>query len=189
VGAGASAVPRLDGNLVLHPVQVSSVLYLCGYARTKEYEATPRTLRNDSLLDEALSDFKRCLHVNPRHRGALEAKQKIEDSRKYWKADTIEQRIGPALVAGLALVVFAITQASFYDRHLAPIHHLTSATYVTLTFSSLLFVIAGVALPQLSKLSVAGMSLEKASATQATAPTSFGIAAPDITGTPMTATS
>ena len=46
---------------------------------------------------------------------------------------------------------------------------------MTLTFSALLFAIAGLGLPRLLKLKVAGIELERSSVTQVSSPVSLGI--------------
>ena len=50
-----------------------------------------------------------------------------------------------------------------------------SGYYAVLTFGALIFMVAGLYLPQILKLKVAGIQLEKSSAEQITTPSALGI--------------
>jgi tetratricopeptide (TPR) repeat protein len=152
--------------------ELAAVLYSRGYAKVKLYEASG-ALANPSLLNEALQDFRECRRLDLGQHKAERAILRLEERTGRFQADALENRFGPPLVVILALVVFLFSQVSFYFGW--PVSGLTSAYYVTLTFSALLFAIAGLGLPRLLKLKVAGIELERSSVTQVSSPVSLGI--------------
>jgi tetratricopeptide (TPR) repeat protein len=161
--------------------ELAGLHYLRGYARVKQWEAAG--IGSDrTLLDRALSDFE-CAQAGPTTAKADRAVKKINESKTPFTRNWLEERFGPMLTITLALIVFCLAQAwvsTGWPTHLAP------GLYVTLTFSALLFVIAGIFLPRLLKLKVGGIELEKTSVSQVGTATQLGIARAS-TGSPRPA--
>lgn len=75
-------------------------------------------------------------------------------------------------VVMLSATVFVLSQISFFFRKLISID---VGYYVLLTFGSLIFIIAGLYLPQILKLKVAGLELEISPVDQIRTPETLGI--------------
>jgi tetratricopeptide (TPR) repeat protein len=152
--------------------QVADIYYLRGYALVRRYEVLG-LMANRSMLSEALGDFRTCKRLNPSHSKAGRAIAKLEQSTARMSVQSVEEKLAPALVAGLSILVFALIQLSFYIAW--PVERVQIAAYTAVTFTTLMFLIAGLVLPRLLRLKVGGLELEKTSATQVAAPTSLGI--------------
>ena len=74
-------------------------------------------------------------------------------------------RFGPIVIFCLSAVVLVIVQLVFICTG-----KLDSLHYISLTAASLVFMVAAICLPQLNKLKLAGVELEKASIGQVSAP-------------------
>jgi hypothetical protein len=90
---------------------------------------------------------------------ARDAARQLEEKRREFLNQRATQRLGPSLVAFLALFVFVFTQASFYFGW--PLKDFPSVNYMSLTFGSLIFIIASLYLPSTQRLKLAGVELEK----------------------------
>jgi tetratricopeptide (TPR) repeat protein len=152
--------------------ELSAILYSRGYASVKLYEASG-PLADPSLLSSALRDFRECHARDRTQHKAERAISRLEERTGRFKPDWLEDTLGPRLIVGLAVVVFVLTQLSFYSDWL--VANFQPAYYVTLTLGSLLFAIAGLGLPRLLRLKVAGIELERSTVTQVSSTIPLGI--------------
>jgi hypothetical protein len=104
---------------------------------------------------------------------ARRAGEKVRRRLKWHASQAFAERMGPALVAGLALVVFALTQASVLAQE--PLSKVDGSMYALLSFGALLFVVAGLCLPRLLRLKIAGMELEQSALERAPLPRRVGV--------------
>ena len=99
---------------------------------------------------------------------------------------TRAERLIPLLIFVFSIGVFFLIQvifvASFFDRakfprfdFLVQAQHLTITEYIAVTFGALVLMVAGSYLPQLLKLKVPGVELEKAAVDQITTLGPIGI--------------
>jgi tetratricopeptide (TPR) repeat protein len=167
---GSKAMKR--GKDVLRPKEFAASLYSCGYARVKQYE-TSGPLADAGLLRDALKDFRACLGADPSQHKAERAIEEIQEQIGRFKPQWIEERLGPITVALLAVVIFALTQSSFFFSW--PLEGLAAAFYIPVTLGALLFIVAGLFLPRILRLKVGGIELEKTAVSQVSAPSSLGI--------------
>ncbi len=148
---------------------LAEALYLRGYAKVKCHEA-PKTHRDFRYLREARRDFKSCYaEYDPDYHKARRAEEKLNTRFKGFQPQTKMEKWGPFLVFLLSLLVFVAAQALFF----LPLFHLWEIksplefpNYCLLTFAALLFIIAGLYLPQILKLKVGVIQLEKNSIDQ-----------------------
>jgi len=160
----AGAPQQRKGSMRLTGKQLASVFYARGYARVRAYEAraeeTVFTLRGDErLLRGAADDFKQATALNPEHYRAKRAVQRIEQRRKSLSPHTLAERRAPQVFVPLSLAMLALIQTSYFFGW--PADSISDANYVLLTFGLLMFVAAGFYLPQLLKLKVGAVELEK----------------------------
>ena len=156
---GIKIAQSKKGSKILRKKELAAVLYSRGYARVKLYEAS-KTIRDESLLHDALKDFKDCFHTDQDHHKARRAKEKIEKMHSRYSPQRLTERVGPLVISLPSLTVFILTQGSFFFGK--PIESLDSVGYYALlTFGLLIFMVAGLSLPQLLTLKVAGIELEK----------------------------
>jgi len=90
----------------------AAVHYSRGYARSKLYERS--NFRNQSLINEALEDFKKCRDCDPSHLKAMRAIEKIETKYGRFSAQSLAEKVGPWAIFILSLLVFVGSQISFY---------------------------------------------------------------------------
>ena len=172
-----------SGSLYLRRYRVAEILYLRGYAKVKRWEAGAGRPRF-GLLQEALSDFEQCRRENPRHDYAAAAIDKVASSRLRRIEESLANRIGPLLFLCAGLAIFVWTQLEFFfgEALRGSVHVLSAravlseASYITLTFGGLAFAMAGLSLPTLLRLKVAGIELQKAAPEQAVRVGGFGLA-------------
>ena len=170
-----------DRSKTLKRNEEAALHYSLGYARVRLYETDPKT--GPSILSEARRNFERCSEIDRSYEKANRARKKLDD----WLRGSSPERVaryGPTCIFVLSLAIFIASQFWFYSG-LRLNQYL--GYYITITFGSLLFMIAGLYLPQILKLRVGGIELEKTSADQITAPRSFGITnspedAPSVAG-------
>ena len=164
-----------QGSKKLKGKELAAVLYSRGYARVKLYE-TSKTLREERDLRQAKDDFNRCSGLDEDNHKAKRAAQKIEKSLSLFRPQRLLEKIGPLAVFGTSLLLFLATQAlviSHYYRDFPKI--IDKGVYIGVTFGSMVFMIAGLYLPQILKLKVPGFSIEKSSVDQVTTPGTLGI--------------
>jgi amino acid permease len=137
--------------------------------RTKSYEAdaSGTTL---IALKAALVDFRECKKVDPNYSKARVAIEKINKSLRQLRVDSLVNVWGPVCIFCLSVFVFLMAQLFFIHAWWS--HSVKDAltNYISITFPSLLFMVAGVYLPQLLKLKLPGIELEKASVAKVSAP-------------------
>ena len=129
-----------------------------GYARAKSYEADP-PWSVFTALSSALSDFQQCKKLDPNYSKADAAIEKITRRRRQAAKESLVDVVGSIVIFLAACLVFVLAQLIFLTEKNATI-------YTSLTFGSLLFMIAGLYLPKVLKLKLPGIELEKASVGQ-----------------------
>ena len=150
----------------LKPKDLAAVYYSRGYAKVKRYENSTAVTR-DRWLRSAQKDFAACSENDPEHLKAKRAEQKIKDRLDPFSPKRFAEKLGPWLVCLMALTIFVLAQYSFFWKKPAP---MPVGYYVLLAFGSLIFIVAGLFLPQILKLKFGGLELEKSSADLATSP-------------------
>jgi tetratricopeptide (TPR) repeat protein len=172
-----------SGSKRLRPNEVANIYYLRGYAQIKRLEGEAPMAAPLVLLG-ALNDFRRCKSEDPRHPKAGEAIEKITKRLRTGASEAIAGVLGPIVVFVAGLFVFLFTQLDFFFRETAvrgafslpEKSSVTDATtYIALTFGALLFMVAALYLPNLRKLKVPGIELEKASVDRVSAPSTLDI--------------
>ena len=169
-------ISRSDcGSKKLIGKSLAAAYYSRGYARVKLYEDS-KLARDEAQINKARADFRKARNNDPENYKSMRALEKIG---KRFGGPRGSQRhiekIGPWVMFLLSLGVFAVAQLSIFRNQ--PIQELKSHhyVYVLLTFGSLILAVASIYLPQLLKLKVAGIELEKGAAEQITAPTRLEI--------------
>jgi len=170
-----------EASEVLHGKELAAVYYSRGYARVRLFQASQskegglglnRWSKKKEIIDNARNDFQSCLNECkkagctagvPELLGAKRALSKLKQESSRSRAEVLE-RVGPWVLVVLSLALLAVTQYSFFrgGRLSDPKY------YVALTFGSLMFMLAALCLPQLSKFKISGVSLEKVPAEKAT---------------------
>jgi len=161
--------------------RLDNVHYLRGYARTKRWEAEGRAAMPVTLFG-ALHDFRCC----QRHPQSAAARTKILRHLQHRARDSLLAWVASLIIFAAAAFVFTLVQLDFFFQG-HPIHHwlnlteghkIEPLTYGTLTFGSLLFMVAGLYLERMQKLKVPGIELAKTATDQVSAPSSLGISLP-----------
>ena len=150
----------------------AAVHYACGYARVAQLKQSG-PLADRSLLKEALDDFANCRRLDKHHYKAIRAERIIEEHHRPLTPQRLAERAGPVLVAGAALLVFFLVQASLIAG--VPIGSLPPGTYGALSLGALLFVVVGLYLPNVTGLKVGTIQLEKSVVEQVSVSTDLGI--------------
>ncbi len=160
--------------------EFAAVYYSRGYARVKFYEAS-KISGDQRLLQQALDDFKRCIEKDPDHYKARRAKEKLEESLRSFTPQWLTEKVAPWLIFSFSLIVFGLSQWGFFSDMLRKSAEgdsgksINAAAYISLTFGTLVFMVVGFYLPQILKLKIAGIELEKSPVTQVTTTRSLGI--------------
>ncbi len=163
-----------EASKALREKELAAVCYSRGYARVKLYQAEQakdhgpslrRWARKRKLIQDAGNDFQSCLNRckkagctagDPEYLRAKRALDKLKDKSSQSPATFLEDA-GPWVLVALSLIVLLVTQFSFFrGGRLNDVKY-----YVALTFGSLMFMLAALCLPQLSKFKISGISLEK----------------------------
>jgi tetratricopeptide (TPR) repeat protein len=153
------------GSKHLKTRDLAAVYYSCGYARVKLYEAS-KPFGDESLLKDALEDFRQCADRDPGHCKAERARDQLEKRRRPFSRRWFEEKVARWLVLVPSLFVLVMTQLTFFFG-VPPLQKpIQVASYITLTFGSLIFVVVGIFLPEIQKLKGAGIELEKGTVTQ-----------------------
>jgi hypothetical protein len=136
-----------------------------GYARAKLAEASG-PLPNVGLLRNARKDFRECRRLDPDHHKAGRALERL-DKLIPTRPQSVLEHGGRLLVAFLCVIVFGLVVGSVFFGW--PADDLDAGVDTSvLVFGSLLFLMAGLYLPQVLKLKVAGIELEKSAPEQVT---------------------
>jgi hypothetical protein len=115
------------------------------------------------------------LREDPHHFRAARALEKISHPARDLPRRAIEEW-SPVLVAGIALIIFCVVQISF----ILGAKRINGTNYALLTFGLLMFVVAGIYSPEISKLKVGTAELQKAVREQAPEPITLGIARAEV---------
>ena len=169
---GIKLAEPLTGSKRLKKKELAAVYYSRGYARVKSYEYS-KPVGDDTLLNDALEDFKKCFDLDPDHHKSGRAKEKLAKRLKKFTRHWLTEKIGPWLILIPSIFVLALSQASFWYKE--PLYLVDAGSYLTMTFGSLVFLVIGLYLPQIMKLKVAGIEIEKSSVDQITTSGSLGI--------------
>jgi len=153
------------GSKRLRKRDLANIYYARGYAQAKSCEADASWIKS---LDAALNDFQKCKEMDPINSKARVAIEKINKRRSQRRSELLADVLGPIIIFCSSMVVLTIVQLMFI------LHRLESLHYISLTGASLVFMVAAICLPQLLKLKLPGVELEKASIGQVSAP-SIGI--------------
>lgn len=157
--------PEREGSTRLTPKRRADVYYARGYARVGLYEqksVAGFSFRQQDLRS-AQKDFHKSLEIYPDHYRAQRALDKLGPLLRPALVGQRLPELAPFVVAGLAILIMALVNANFFLAW--PSGKVIDSTGWTAgVFGSLLFVVAGLTLPQLLKLKVGGIELEKGAA-------------------------
>jgi len=168
---------RPSGSKCLSISETAKIYYVRGYARTKSYEADA-SLGVRATLTPALNDFRQCKQLDPKDSKAPVAIEKITKFKRRRMRESWLEVWGPLVISIFGAIVFLFVQLDFFfpETLLRDKGPIASATeYGSLTFGSLLFMIAGLCLPQVLKLKLVGIELDKASVYHVSLPSTLGI--------------
>ena len=131
--------------------ETAKIYYVRGYARTKSYEADA----SRATLTLALRDFQKCKELDPKNSKAPAAIEKITKFMRRGMRESLLEVWGPLVISIFGALVSLFLQLDFFfSEKLLPQHSPTDAMgateYGLFTFGSLLFMIAGLCLPQAS---------------------------------------
>lgn len=170
-----------EGSKVLKDKEIAALLYSRGYASVKLYEQT-KPARDENLLRAALSDFRISYQKDKCNIKAKRACEKLTLRLSYTRSQNILRSIGPPIIFAVSAFLFFITQYLFFrgkpvfwDESTKTFQGISETHYVLLTFGSLIFMIAGLSLPELLKIKIAGVELEKSTIAQTQPFSSLGI--------------
>ncbi len=160
------------GSKKLKRKELAAAYYSIGYSKVKLHEAA-KPARGDGLLHEARDYFTMSFNDDPENYKAKRAVEKL-DKRLTLSSSRLVDTFGPWLIFLAAISVFVVAQTIVIGKQ-PPFKDLEAKYYVLLSFGSLVFAIAGLYLPQLLKLKVAGIELEKSAVDQIATPGALGI--------------
>jgi hypothetical protein len=149
--------PR-EGSLRLSPHQRAAVLYSRGYAQVRLFEKSGRW-RNlprirPELLRAAQDDFQDALDCDKDHFRAQRALDKLGGPFQELPKRLLDEW-APRAIAVLALAILVYVQVMFL------LHRVGDTSYAALTFGLFMFIVAGLYLPEISKLKVGAAELQK----------------------------
>jgi tetratricopeptide (TPR) repeat protein len=154
--------------------ELAAALYSKGYARVRQFEAS-EAKTDRSLLQQAREDFRECCNLDPEHYQCRRAIEKLDKRLGWFSPNWLSEKMGPYIILGASISVFVMAQVGFFRGHPGKIE---ASVYVTVTLSSLVFMVVGLYLPQILKLKVAGIELEKSAVSQISTSEVLGIATP-----------
>jgi tetratricopeptide (TPR) repeat protein len=146
-----------DASKQLKKKDLTAIYYSIGYARVKRYEAV-KVGGDESLLRDAEKYFKMSYAADNDHERANRAAKAIKDRLRRIRTEWFAKQMGAYFIFGLSLLIFLGSSTSFFWSWPRP---LNEGYYALLGFGSVLFMIAGLSLPQLLKLKVGSIELEK----------------------------
>jgi tetratricopeptide (TPR) repeat protein len=162
----------MQGSKRLTRTNLAAVYYSRGYAKIKLYENSKHVV-TDSLLFGALDDFKTCCYYDPDHYKSRRALERLTQKISYLSPQRLTEKFGTWVMVFPSMFVFVFVQTSFFADW--PHKSLGDTAFPVLTFGSLIFIIVGLFLPQLTKLKAGGVELEKNALDQITTSRSLGI--------------
>ncbi|MDT4953402.1 MAG: hypothetical protein QOJ02_1540 [Acidobacteriota bacterium] len=152
----------------------AKLLYSRGYAKVKLYESSSKVIKDEKLLRQAQEDFEKCYKLDSSQYKADRASKKIKERLDHSSPQHWVEQYGHFLVAILSLLLFLGVQAVTLGRYISG-KPLSPGYYIPLTFGALIFIVAGLYMPQLLKIKVAGIELEKSAVDQITTLSSLNI--------------
>ena len=172
------------GSKILKKKNLAALYYSRGYASVQLYEAVTLA-KNEKLIYDAFRDFKKSFKNDPYHFKAKRAKEKLEKRLMRFTPQRITEIVAPLIIFMLSFIVFIFSQTSFFidvaqslmlfSIELLKFKPIEIGSYVLLTFGSLIFMIAGLYLPQVLKLKVGSIELEKSPVEQIATISTLGI--------------
>ncbi len=185
------------GSKRLKKKELAAVFYSRGYARVQLYEAS-KTTRDESLLNKALQDFKDCSKNDTRHYKAKRALEKIKKKSRDFQPQRLMEKLGPAAIFFFSIIVFSLAQYGFFfaqtnqpeksantvtsvaqtkppEKSTNTAKLLDTTNYTLLTFGSLGFMAVALYLPQILKLKIGTVELEKSAVDQIKTSVELGI--------------
>jgi hypothetical protein len=153
-----------EGSKVLRGKELALLFYSRGYASAKSYENS-KPARGESLLRAALSDFEVSYQKDKNNFRAKRAAEKLRLRLSYTRSQSILRSVGPIIIFLVSAFVFVVTQYCFFTGRPGG-RIISESHYALLTFGSIIFMIAGLSLPELLKIKIAGVELEKISIEQ-----------------------
>ncbi|MBM3235438.1 tetratricopeptide repeat protein [Candidatus Poribacteria bacterium] len=169
---GINMAESKKGSKRMKKKELAAAYYSRGYASVKLYEIS-KVIGDERLLHDALGDFEECFRLDPDYHKAGRAIEKLKKRLSRFSLQRLMEKLGPPLISVSSLFVFILSQCSFFFGK--PNISIEVGYYALLTFGSLIFTVAGLSLPQILKLKVAGIELEKSSVEQITTPGPIGI--------------
>lgn len=158
------------GSKKLKKYELAAVHYSRGVARVRYFE-TAKIWPKKSFLHDALVDFQKCHKNDPDHHKSAQASKKVRNFLSLSPMRFLE-RFGPMLITWAAFSAFLISSLAFIFHTPCKI---TAGYYALLSFGSIVFMIAGLYLPQILKLKVGPIEIEKIPLSQITTPSSLGL--------------
>jgi tetratricopeptide (TPR) repeat protein len=179
---GVKAPVRLrTGSRSLNARERAALHYTMGYGcvmlhriRPDRRRLVPRPL---GPLAQARRDFRRATKADPTHAQAARALRRLKDER-----GSRAPQWGALLLASICVLLLAAVQAAFYLKGSPNAIEEDAMTYTVLTFGLLGFFLAALSLPELLKLRVGGVVLEKSRSE----PLDVGTTLPISRGEPFT---
>lgn len=163
-----------EGSKKLKGKDKAKLHYLRGYARVKLYESSSKVIKDETLLRQAQEDFEKCYKLDSSQYKADRAYNKIKERLDHRSPQQWVDQYGHFVVAIFSVLMFLGVQLVTVIRFLSN-KSLSPGYYSLLTFGALLFIVAGLYMPQILKLKVAGIELEKSAADQITTLSSLNI--------------
>jgi tetratricopeptide (TPR) repeat protein len=167
-----------EGSTELSASQLSEAYYALGRTKVKLYEARMReglfvTGRDRGLLHEALQHFNAAAKMDHTNHKARRAAERVKKEVDPFAPHRVANEWAPRIVAALAVLLLLLVQLNFFVGHVGKT--MSATVFLPLSLGLLVFIIAAFYLPQLLRLKVAGIELEKTSTDQITQPVTLGI--------------
>ena len=172
-----------EGSKVLNSQEMAEVLYMKGYARSKLLGISGPTEKIELLrCGSLLTDFEQCLSHSSENRAiyhkAKIARDKIRSRLNPFSDQGLAVGVGRMVIVALAFMILTVAQVSFFGKpeingsvksvklNWIELKSIELAEYSTVTFGALAFITIGLYLPQILKLRVGAIELEKSSIDQ-----------------------
>ncbi len=150
-----------EGSKFLHNKEKAAVLYSRGFSLIQIYEGTKNN--SNILLQKALFDFKESYNLDKDKYKSKIAYDKVKQRLSLLSTHRITEKFGPGFIFLLSLFVFICIQILFLKSFFFKERIIDLGSYSLFTFGTLVFMIAALYLPNVLKLKVAGIELEKSS--------------------------
>ncbi len=151
------------GSKKLRGKDRADVMFSRAYARVMSYENASITAKDEQQLRGAEQDFKICFELDPDNHDAERNREKLAKRLSGRFVGRFVDKVAPWVIFVLSLLVFIFSQLNFYFPGSVCKEGLikNAGYYALLTFGSLVFMVAGLYLPQILKLKVGGIEMEK----------------------------